>query len=510
VPTAPRSPREPDGVEALEAWIRAADEVTDVLASARDLSDAAPGVARGLGGRLDAEAVAVWAADGGKGRLACRHVWKRDASVRTPYDGVADPGTLVPGSGLAGRALEARRPAWGDDGPPAATARGGGAAGDAPRAVLAIPVAYGDAVYGVLEVLRRAPLPAGEGSRVAAARLGKQMGQFCAREGAFRDSVRSRRELTDLFENAPVGVHLLDREGRVLRVNRAELEMLGAGRDEVVGKPWRDLLVDPRVADDLVAALAAEGARETVRSFDTRLKGRDGAVRWVRVDANVLRDDGGSGHVRVFLRDVTAHKEAELALRASEQRYRRLVEGARDYAIHALDPEGRVSSWGEGARRLYGHEPSEAVGRDFSFTFPPEDGADEVPARMLRLATDEGEFRHEGWRVRRDGSRFWAEVVYAALNDPAGRLEAVSVLTRDASQRRRLDDLRRRSADLEVANRAVVEAGRRNARLLRTAAEAMEGPTAELEAAAARVAARGAAGARDPEVDAVLAALARL
>jgi PAS domain S-box-containing protein len=511
VPNSPRSPREPDGLEALESWIRAEDEVTDVLASARGLADAASGISRGLGGRLGCDAAVLWAGDAAEGTLECRHVWKREAGSRTPYEGAPQPLRLSPGVGLAGRAFASRRPAWVQDAPGAESEDAPGSV-PAARAVLAVPVVYGETLFGVIELFRREPIPAGDGARVAAGRLGKQIGQFTAREDAFRDSVRSRRELTDLFENAPVGVHLLDREGRVVRVNRAELEILGYARDEVVGRPWRDLHVDPRVADDLLHALSAGDPRETVRTFDARLRCKDGSVKWVRVDANVLRDDGGGGHVRAFLRDVTAHKEAELALRASEHRYRRLVEGARDYALHALDPEGRVSSWGEGARRLYGHEAAEVLARDFSLTFTPEDVADEVPSRMLRLATDEGEFRHEGWRVRKDGSRFWAEVVYTALRDPAGRLEAVSVLTRDATQRRRLDVLRQRSADLEVANRSVIEAGRRNAAILRSAAEAVEGPTAEVEAAAQRLRARGGrpAAGDDPDLDALLAALARL
>ena len=147
----------------------------------------------------------------------------------------------------------------------------------------------------------------------------------------------------------------------------------------------------------------------------------------------MLRDDAGIVHVRTFVRDVTDAQAAAEALQASEERYRRLVEGAREYSLHGLDVEGRVTTWNSGAERLFGYRDADVLGRDFSLSMTPEDRADDVASRILQLAADEGEFRHEGFRVRKDGSRFWAEVVYSAMRDEAGVLVGISQLSRDVS-----------------------------------------------------------------------------
>jgi PAS domain S-box-containing protein len=181
-------------------------------------------------------------------------------------------------------------------------------------------------------------------------------------------------------------------------------------------------------------------------------------------------------------------RKAEATVRETEDRYRRLIEGAHEYALHTLDEAGRVAGWNVGAQRLFGWASDEIQGRDFGLSFTPEDRADGVPERMLRLAVDEGRFQHEGTRVRKDGTRFWAEVLYTALRDPAGKLLEVSQLTRDTSERQRLEALRKKSTDLEIANRQVVEVARRSANLVGAVAEAIEGPLATIEAEAARLA----------------------
>jgi PAS domain S-box-containing protein len=274
--------------------------------------------------------------------------------------------------------------------------------------------------------------------------------------------------------------------------------MLGYSRDEYVGLLWRDVHVDPYVADDLLAWLAAGDPGEQVRNFDARLRCKDGSTKWVRINANVLFDDDGEFvHLRGFTRDVTAGKDAEAALRTSEERLRRMIEGARDYAIHTVDPAGRVTSWNTSAQRLYGYASDEVMGTDFSVSFPEDDRAAGLPDRLIAVTADEGECRHEGWRVRKDGTRFWAEVTYGALRDPDGRLEEISLLTRDVTARRWLEELQRKSNELESANRSVLEAGERNAALLERLTEAIGGSLASIENAARRL-----EGASLPEADA--------
>jgi PAS domain S-box-containing protein len=139
------------------------------------------------------------------------------------------------------------------------------------------------------------------------------------------------------------------------------------------------------------------------------------------------------------------HTDAGLGSLDQSELYRHLVQGVKDYAIFALDPAGMVSSWNEGARRLKGYEAGEIIGRHFSTFYPDEDK--DKPPRELQIARAEGRFEEEGWRVRKDGSRFWANVLITPLYDDSGTLIAFAKVTRDLTERRESE--RRRMADLE-------------------------------------------------------------
>jgi PAS domain S-box-containing protein len=460
-----------------------------------------------VGDRLGCDTASLWHESKELGTLHCTRSWGSESAPR-PIPRATDIAREGEPPEWVRRAWSLRTPAVAEDvgGAPISAL----APGERFMHAVAIPITYGDIVYGVIELIRRDTNGLGvpdEAVRTAAAVLGKQLGQFVAREGAFQDLVRSRRELADLFENAPVGLHLMDRDGRILRVNLAELEMFGYARDELVGRRWRDLHVDPAAADAMLSRLAA-APDEPLRAAEARLRRNDGAVRWVRIDANVFRDERGFIHVRPFVRDVTEAKAAEVAAQASEERYRRLIEGAREVALHALDADGRVTGWSSGAQRLYGYAESEVLGRDFALSFGPQERADDVPARALHLAADEGEYRTEGFRVRKDGTSFWAEVVYTALRDPDGRLVSISQLTRDATERRRVEALRRRCADLDAMNREALESSRRGADLLRSVVAAVGAPVAQLAAAVHRLRSQGAGA--EPDVAGMSAAVGEL
>jgi PAS domain S-box-containing protein len=165
--------------------------------------------------------------------------------------------------------------------------------------------------------------------------------------------------------------------------------------------------------------------------------------------ASVGADSGATG---------TGAHSAEVALRLSEERFRVLVQSVRDYAIFALDLEGRVQSWNEGARRIKGYEADEIVGRHFSVFYPPEVAASGHPAHELAIAREEGRYEEEGWRLRKDGTRFWANVIITALRDDDGTLIGYAKVTRDLterrlSQQREIEDARR-IAEAEASSRA--------------------------------------------------------
>ena len=156
-----------------------------------------------------------------------------------------------------------------------------------------------------------------------------------------------------------------------------------------------------------------------------------------------------------------ANQAAIAALRDSEERFRLLVDGVADYAIYMLDPAGKVVSWNKGAERLKGYTSDEILGRDVSVFFLPEDVAAGKPQAELARATANGRTADESWRVRKDGSRFWAEVVVTALRDDAGGLRGFAKVTRDFSARKKSDDavreagikLRAYATRLERSNR---------------------------------------------------------
>ncbi len=132
---------------------------------------------------------------------------------------------------------------------------------------------------------------------------------------------------------------------------------------------------------------------------------------------------------------------AETSLRQSEERFRLLVESVQDYAIFLLDPEGYISSWNMGARRIKGYADEEIIGKHFSCFYPPEALERNWPLHELTVARAEGRFEDEGWRIRKDGSRFWANVVITALYDEEGQLHGFAKVTRDMTERKRVESL---------------------------------------------------------------------
>ncbi|MGA9377303.1 MAG: PAS domain S-box protein, partial [Phormidium sp.] len=151
-------------------------------------------------------------------------------------------------------------------------------------------------------------------------------------------------------------------------------------------------------------------------------------------------------------------KSGQQALQESEARYRLLIESAQDYAIFLLDPKGAVASWNQGAQRLKGYQAKEIIGQHFSCFYPEEDLAQNKPDRYLQIAAAQGYVENEGWRVRKDGSRFWANATITALRDEKGNLTGFSKLTRDLSERKRAEDSRQQAyseLELRIEDRSV-------------------------------------------------------
>ena len=179
-----------------------------------------------------------------------------------------------------------------------------------------------------------------------------------------------------------------------------------------------------------------------------RFRGKDGAYHWVHDEARLLRGAAGEPtEVVGSWVDITDRRQAEASLRASEARLRLLVGSVRDYAIYMLDPEGHVRSWNAGARQIKGYTESEILGQHFSRFYTPEDVAAGRPDAALRAAIAGGRFEEENWRVRKDGSRFWADVVITAVRDDRGALVGFAKVTRDLTERKRAEQALRASEE---------------------------------------------------------------
>lgn len=170
-------------------------------------------------------------------------------------------------------------------------------------------------------------------------------------------------------------------------------------------------------------------------SFDERIVRPDGSIRFLRSQGEVFTDEAGRV-VRMFgtCQDITRAKERDAALRESEERFRLIIEGVKDYAIFMLDPQGYVVSWNTGAERIKGYQPDEIIGEHYSRFYRSEDIQDGIPSRQLKRAASEGKCESDGWRVRKDGSLFWASSLLAALRGENGQLRGFAKITRDTTE----------------------------------------------------------------------------
>lgn len=235
-------------------------------------------------------------------------------------------------------------------------------------------------------------------------------------------------------------VYLLDPNGNVASWNPGAQRFMGYQPSEIIGKnfsifyPLKDQAAG--LPQKALATAAKEGKFET-EGWRVR---KDGSRFWTHVVIDAIRSPAGGllGYAKIT-RDLTERKQAEDALRLSEQQFKLLVEGVSDYAIYMLDAKGHVATWNTGAQRIKGYQPGEIVGRHFSHFYTAEDREKGVPEHALNIAAAEGRFEKEGWRVRKDGSQFWASVVIDAIKDKAGTLIGFAKITRDISEKKKAE-----------------------------------------------------------------------
>ncbi|MGH7505676.1 MAG: PAS domain S-box protein, partial [Longimicrobiales bacterium] len=254
------------------------------------------------------------------------------------------------------------------------------------------------------------------------------------------------RRYRDLLELSPEAIAIHDYD-QILYINPAGIDLIGAVRpDDIVGRPLLDFVhQDSRDAVHRRRRELEAGARAGSLT-EQKLIRIDGQAIEVEVVAIPIRFRRG-GAVQVIVRDLTARRRAEAGLRASQERFRLLSEGVRDYAIIMLDAGGCIVSWNSGAERLTGFRMDEAIRAHFSRLFPEEEIAADRPARILEHAAAHGRCEEEGWRLRKDGTRFWASIAVTTLYDPAHRVVGYAKIVRDLTERREAESALRRSED---------------------------------------------------------------
>jgi PAS domain S-box-containing protein len=231
-------------------------------------------------------------------------------------------------------------------------------------------------------------------------------------------------------------IYLLDREGHVASWNSGAERFKGYTADEIIGHHFSRFYTEEDRARGLPQRALDTAARQgTFEAEGWRVR-KDGTRFWTSVVIDPVLDDAGAliGFAKVT-RDVTDKRNAEQALRESEQRFRLLVQGVKDYAIYMLDPQGHVTNWNPGAQAIKGYTADEIVGRHFSHFYTEEDQQGGEPARALRMATETGKYEIEAWRVRKDGSRFRAGVLIDSIRDENGTLIGFAKVTRDLTER---------------------------------------------------------------------------
>jgi PAS domain S-box-containing protein len=236
-------------------------------------------------------------------------------------------------------------------------------------------------------------------------------------------------------------LYMLEPDGTIASWNPGARRFKGYEADEIVGRNFSLFFTEEDRAAGLPALALATAEREGRFEAEGIRVRKDGTRFWANAVIDPIRDDQGRliGFAKIT-RDVTDKREREQALFASEQRFRLLVQGVRDYAIYMLDPDGRVSNWNAGAEAIKGYRAEEIVGRHFSAFYTPEDRESGEPARALRTALHYGKYEKEAWRVRKDGSRFFAHVVIDPIRDEEGRHIGFAKITRDVTEQLRARD----------------------------------------------------------------------
>jgi len=273
------------------------------------------------------------------------------------------------------------------------------------------------------------------GRMVGFANVTRDITERVAAQEALLESERRFRVLVEgLLDYA---IYMLDPSGVVVNWNAGAQRLKGYGADEIVGQHFsRFFTREDRAAGLPIRTLEVAAREGRFESEGWRVR-KDGSRFWALAVIDAIRNDKGEllGFAKIT-RDITERQAAQEAVRESERQFRLLVASVVDYALYMLDPNGIITNWNSGAERIKGYTAEEIVGQHFSRFYTETDRSAGVPARALHTAAHEGRFEAEGWRVRKDGSLFWANVIIDPIRDEDGNLAGFAKITRDITEQR--------------------------------------------------------------------------
>ncbi len=294
----------------------------------------------------------------------------------------------------------------------------------------------------------------------------------------------------EVFEEAAIGMATMTLNGRLVRANRALAGLVGRSVADLVGESYAAITGEGKVLESALQRIL-ESPVDVVRLEHGLAAGPEG--RRVQATLAPVRDSRSRPlYIFVQAQDVTAERAAAEALRRSEERFRLLVEAVEDYAIFMLDPTGHIVSWNSGAQRSKGYTAEEIVGQHFRVFYPPELQEARHPEHELEIALRVGHYEEEGWRVRKDGSRFWANVLITAVFNADGEHIGFAKVTRDTTRRREMEEERMRAAEtlgdanaqLEQLNERLNETAESRAQFLAVTAHELRTPIGVLAGSA--------------------------
>jgi PAS domain S-box-containing protein len=416
-----------------EQRLQVQDAISRIMAESPDLTVAGPEVLQVLCERAGWSMSALWKVDRTAGELACVEVWRTPSVNLAQFEAVTRERRFAPGVGLPGRVWSSGAPAWISD----VTQDG-----NFPRAPMAIqeglhaafafPIKLGREVLGVIECFSREVRESDDHFIEMVRDIGAQLGQFIERKRTEEALLQSEKELSDFFDTASLALHWAAPDGTILRVNRAELKMLGYSEQEYLGHNIAEFHVDRETTNDILKRLARA---EVLEDYPARMRCKDGAICDVLINSSGYWKNGEFVHTRCFTRDVTNLKRAEEA----RAMLAAIVESSED-AIISKNLNGIITSWNTGAERLFGYSAEEMIGQPILRIIPPE-SHDEETNILARLRRGERIEHYETVRLTQDGRRIDLSLTVSPIRNSEGKIVGASKIARDIGNRKRAQEL---------------------------------------------------------------------